>query len=79
MGRKMTFLEYLEAEEAKGNELTASSVINLNNHEFGNDSIEDRMLEDWLEHESEELHAIETNSNYWSQWNHIVVIVPPYI
>ena len=55
MGRKMTFLEYLEAEEAKGNELTAVDVINHTNHEFGNDPILDNMLEDWLEHNSEDL------------------------
>ena len=56
MTRKMTFLEYLEAEEAKGNEPTATTVVELTNHQFGNNVIADNILSDWLEHEAEELH-----------------------
>ena len=52
----MTILEWLEKLEAKSEEPTASTVIQVTKHQWGDDEMLDNILGDWLEQESQELY-----------------------
>ena len=52
----MTIVEWIDKLNAKGEEPTASAVIQVTKHQWGNDEMLDSLLGDWLDYESQELH-----------------------
>ena len=52
----MTIVEWIDKLKAKGEEPTASTVIQVTKHQWGKDEMLDSLLGDWLDYESQELH-----------------------